>query len=58
MCVQICKVFSFSVIFIIFDFIRGLLQNIGTRVSPIILIGRIPNNLEIPGLRDSIVKIL
>eukprot|EP00058_Branchiostoma_floridae_P023305 XP_002608795.1 hypothetical protein BRAFLDRAFT_125598 [Branchiostoma floridae] len=39
-------------------FITGLLQNIGTHVDPIILIKRIPEGLEIPGLRDSLVKIL
>jgi len=42
----------------VLDFIRGLLQNIGTHVDPIILIRRIPNNLEIPSLRDALVKIL
>ncbi|KAG8177167.1 hypothetical protein JTE90_021761 [Oedothorax gibbosus] len=39
-------------------FITVLLQNIGTHVDPIMLIKRIPNGLEIPGLRDSLVKIL
>ncbi|GBM04489.1 Vacuolar protein sorting-associated protein 41 [Araneus ventricosus] len=39
-------------------FITVLLQNIGTHVDPIILIQKIPNGLEIPGLRDSLVKIL
>ncbi|GIY61763.1 vacuolar protein sorting-associated protein 41 homolog [Caerostris darwini] len=39
-------------------FITVLLQNIGTHVDPIMLINRIPDGLEIPGLRDSLVKIL
>lgn len=40
------------------EFITGLLQNIGTHVDPIKLIQRIPEGLKIPGLRDSLVKIL
>ncbi|XP_076806786.1 vacuolar protein sorting-associated protein 41 homolog isoform X1 [Clavelina lepadiformis] len=40
------------------DYIRGLLENIGTHVDPIILIKKIPNNMKIPGLRDALVKIL
>ncbi|KAL4222561.1 Vacuolar protein sorting-associated protein 41 [Mactra antiquata] len=40
------------------DFIRGLLNNIGTHVDPIILIRRIQTGMKIPGLRDSLVKIL
>nr|NP_001071945.1 zinc finger protein [Ciona intestinalis]BAE93330.1 zinc finger protein [Ciona intestinalis] len=40
------------------EYIRGLLENIGTHVDPIILIRRIPSSMEIPGLRDAIVKIL
>ena len=40
------------------DFITGLLQNIGTHVDPIILIQKIRSGMEIPGLRDSLVKIL
>ncbi|XP_072029867.1 vacuolar protein sorting-associated protein 41 homolog isoform X2 [Amphiura filiformis] len=39
-------------------FIRGLLNNIGTHVDPIRLINRIKERMEIPGLRDSLVKIL
>ncbi len=39
-------------------FITGLLHNIGTHVDPIILIQKIRDGLEIPGLRDSLVKIL
>ncbi|XP_006824071.2 vacuolar protein sorting-associated protein 41 homolog [Saccoglossus kowalevskii] len=40
------------------QFITGLLRNIGTHVDPIILIRRIREGMEIPGLRDSLVKIL
>lgn len=40
------------------SFISGLLNNIGTHVDPIILIKRIQEKLEIPGLRNSLVKIL
>ncbi|PIK53217.1 putative vacuolar protein sorting-associated protein 41-like [Apostichopus japonicus] len=39
-------------------FITGLLNNIGTHVDPIILIRKIEGGMEIPGLRDSLVKIL
>ncbi|KAK2570430.1 Vacuolar protein sorting-associated protein 41-like protein [Acropora cervicornis] len=40
------------------EFITGLLQNIGAHVDPIKLIQRIPEGMKIPGLRDSLVKIL
>ena len=40
------------------DFIIGLLQNVGSDVDPIKLIERIPKGLEIPGLRNAIVKIM
>ncbi|XP_060554893.1 vacuolar protein sorting-associated protein 41 homolog isoform X2 [Ruditapes philippinarum] len=40
------------------NFITGLLNNIGTHVDPIILIRRIQTGMEIPELRDSLVKIL
>ena len=40
------------------DFIIGLLQNVGSDVDPIRLIARIPKGLEIPGLRNAIVKIM
>ncbi|XP_062569470.1 vacuolar protein sorting-associated protein 41 homolog isoform X1 [Saccostrea cucullata] len=40
------------------SFIKGLLHNIGTHVDPIRLIPQIQNGMEIPGLRDSLVKIL
>ncbi|MEQ2196289.1 hypothetical protein XENOCAPTIV_004019, partial [Xenoophorus captivus] len=39
-------------------FITGLLNNIGTHVDPILLIKRISEGMEIPNLRDSLVKIL
>uniref|UniRef100_A0A7N8Y8R9 Vacuolar protein sorting-associated protein 41 homolog n=1 Tax=Mastacembelus armatus TaxID=205130 RepID=A0A7N8Y8R9_9TELE len=39
-------------------FITGLLNNIGTHVDPILLILRIKEGMEIPNLRDSLVKIL
>jgi len=39
-------------------FITGLLNNIGTHINPKELIARIPNKQNIPGLRDSLVKIL
>ncbi|KAJ8313760.1 hypothetical protein KUTeg_008321 [Tegillarca granosa] len=39
-------------------FVKGLLQNIGTHVDPIILINRIKLGMEIPDLRDALVKIL
>lgn len=40
------------------EFIRGLLQNVGTEIDPIRLIRRIPNGLEIPDLRPALMKIL
>ncbi|XP_048755315.1 vacuolar protein sorting-associated protein 41 homolog isoform X2 [Ostrea edulis] len=39
-------------------FIKGLLHNIGTHVDPIRLIPQIKVGMKIPGLRDSLVKIL
>lgn len=39
-------------------FISGLLENIGAHVDPIKLIKRIPNGMEIIGLRDRLVKIV
>ena len=39
-------------------FITGLLNNIGTHVDPTKLIKKIREGLEIPGLRDSLVRIL
>lgn len=40
------------------EFIKELLVNIGTHVDPIKLIKRIRNGMEIPSLRDALVKIL
>ena len=39
-------------------FIRGLLENVGAEIDPIRLIRRIKNGLEIPGLKEAIIKIL
>ncbi|KIY49134.1 vacuolar protein sorting-associated protein 41 [Fistulina hepatica ATCC 64428] len=39
-------------------FIRGLLENVGVQISPIRLIRRIKNGLEIPGLKEALIKIL
>jgi len=39
-------------------FIRGLLENVGAEIDPIRLIRRIKNGLEIPGLKDALIKIL
>ncbi|KAI8073983.1 hypothetical protein BC940DRAFT_363920 [Gongronella butleri] len=39
-------------------FIRGLLENVGTDIEPLRLIQRIPDNLEIDGLKSSLLKIL
>lgn len=41
------------------DFIRALLSNIGTNIpDPIALIEKIPEGVEIPGLKDALIKIL
>ena len=50
--------FSWSVYQICAAFITGLLNNIGTHIDPIILIQKIREGLEIPGLRNSLVQIL
>ncbi|KAK7454562.1 Vacuolar protein sorting-associated protein 41 [Stygiomarasmius scandens] len=39
-------------------FIRGLLENVGSEINPIRLIRRIKNGLEIPGLKEALIKIL
>jgi len=39
-------------------FIRGLLENVGAEIDPIRLIKRIKNGLEIPGLKEALIKIL
>lgn len=38
--------------------VRELLNNIGTHIDPLLIIQRIPDHMEIPGLRDALVKIL
>lgn len=40
------------------DFITFLLQKIGTYVDPRILVKRIESGLEIPGLKNSLVKMM
>jgi len=40
------------------DYIHVLLCNIGTHVDPQLLVRKIENGMEIPGLRDSLVKIM
>ncbi|KAB7507228.1 Vacuolar protein sorting-associated protein 41-like protein [Armadillidium nasatum] len=40
------------------SYIRVLLNNIGTHVDPLIILRCIPNDMEIPGLRDSLTKIM
>ncbi|KAF9449029.1 vacuolar protein sorting-associated protein 41 [Macrolepiota fuliginosa MF-IS2] len=39
-------------------FIRGLLENVGAEISPVRLIRRIKDGLEIPGLKDALIRIL
>ncbi|KAI0007156.1 hypothetical protein F4779DRAFT_629326 [Xylariaceae sp. FL0662B] len=39
-------------------FIRGLLEEVGTSIDPITLIRRIPEGLEIPGLREGLKHIM
>jgi hypothetical protein len=39
-------------------FVSSLLEHIGAYVDPIQLIKRIPNGMEIIGLRDRLVKII
>ncbi|XP_065900224.1 vacuolar protein sorting-associated protein 41 homolog [Dysidea avara] len=39
-------------------FITGLLNNVGTHIDPTKLIEQIPSQVEIPHLRDSLVKLL
>ncbi|KAL7751037.1 Vacuolar protein sorting-associated protein 41 [Sorochytrium milnesiophthora] len=40
------------------DFVKVLLENVGSHIDPIKVISRIPKHLEIPGLKDAIVKIM
>lgn len=44
--------------YILTAFIRGLLENVGAEINPIRLIRRIKNGLEIPGLKEALIKIL
>lgn len=39
-------------------FIRGLLEEVGTAINPINLVRRIPEGLEIEGLRDSLSRMI
>ncbi|KAI3325611.1 hypothetical protein HD806DRAFT_452574 [Xylariaceae sp. AK1471] len=39
-------------------FIRGLLEEVGTSINPITLIRRIPEGLEVPGLREGLKHIM
>lgn len=39
-------------------FIRGLLEEVGTSINPISLVRRIPEGLEIEGLRDSLSRMI
>ncbi|KAI9801526.1 MAG: Vacuolar protein sorting-associated protein 41 [Piccolia ochrophora] len=39
-------------------FIRGLLEEVGTAINPIKLVRRIPDGLEIEGLRDGLIRML
>ena len=40
------------------EFIKALLDNIGTHIDPLMLIEKISEDIDIPGLRNSLVKIL
>ncbi|GAB7351365.1 hypothetical protein MBLNU459_g2048t1 [Dothideomycetes sp. NU459] len=40
------------------NFIRALLEEVGTSINPITLVRRIPNGLEIEGLREGIGKMI
>jgi hypothetical protein len=39
-------------------FIRGLLENAGADINPLRIIRRIKDDLEVPGLKDALIKIL
>jgi hypothetical protein len=39
-------------------FIRGLLEEVGTAIDPITLVRRIPEGLEIEGLREGLIKMI
>jgi hypothetical protein len=47
-----------NLVFQLAAFIRGLLENVGAEIDPILLIRCIKNGLEIPGLKDALIKIL
>ena len=40
------------------DFIRALLEHVGSEINPLRLIKRIKNGLEIPDLKAAVIKIL
>lgn len=40
------------------SFIRGLLEQVGTAIDPIKLVKRIPESLEIPGLREGLTHMM
>jgi hypothetical protein len=40
------------------EFIRALLEHVGSEINPIRLIRRIRDGLEIPGLKPAVMKIL
>jgi len=40
------------------EFVSGLLDNLGTHINPLKLIQKIPNGMQITGLRDRLVKII
>ncbi|CAG8508593.1 12818_t:CDS:10 [Ambispora leptoticha] len=55
---DLLKLRSFIILYII-GFIKVLLENLGgTDIDPIRLISQIPDDLEIPGLKDALIKIL
>ncbi|KAJ3216670.1 Vacuolar protein sorting-associated protein 41 [Clydaea vesicula] len=39
-------------------FIIGMLENLGAFVNPVRLVKRIPNGLEIPGLKEALIKVI
>lgn len=45
-------------LFLSSEFITALLHNVGAHIDPIKVISKIRKDMEIPGLRDSLVKIL
>jgi hypothetical protein len=45
-------------LFLFVVFIKGLLENVGTDIEPLRLIKRIPNKMEIPDLKQALLKIL